>query len=148
MGLSRQSQMDDLVNPLIKKGMTAQLATRRTRIAAGERPLGWKVGLGSPTMRQKLGLQAPVVGFLIQRALLASGNTVSLRDYIKPVLEPEIGVRMARDLPGGVTAKAAAELCTKAGAAVTGFGFVVELGFLKGRDIIDHPYIAAITNYA
>jgi 2-keto-4-pentenoate hydratase len=54
---------DDLVNPLIKKGMTAQLATRRTRIAAGERPLGWKVGLGSPTMRQKLGLQAPVVGY-------------------------------------------------------------------------------------
>jgi 2-keto-4-pentenoate hydratase len=42
--------MNDLVNPLIKKGMTAQLATRRARIAAGEKPLGWKVGLGSPTM--------------------------------------------------------------------------------------------------
>jgi len=100
--------MDDLANPLIKKGMTAQLATRRTRIAAGERPLGWKVGLGSPTMRQKLGLQAPVVGFLMQRALLDSGSTVSLRGYIKPLLEPEIGVRIARDLPGGVTAKLAA----------------------------------------
>src|SRR5262249_480310 len=34
--------------------------------------------------------------------------TVSLRDYTKPVMEPEIGGRMARDLPGGGTAKAAA----------------------------------------
>ena len=100
--------MNDLVNPLIKKGMTAQLTTRRARIAAGEKPLGWKVGLGSPTTMQKLGLQAPLIGFLMQRALLASGSKVSLRGYIKPVMEPEIGVRMARDLPGGVTAKAAA----------------------------------------
>ena len=35
--------------PLIKKGMTAQLAKRRARIAAGEKPLGWKLGLGAPT---------------------------------------------------------------------------------------------------
>src|SRR5215472_12809579 len=62
--------MNDLLNPLIKKGMTAQLATRRARIAAGEKPLGWKVGLGSPTTLQKLGLQAPLIGFLMQRALL------------------------------------------------------------------------------
>jgi len=73
--------MNDLLNPLIKKGMTAQLATRRARIAAGEKPLGWKVGLGSPTTLQKLGLQAPLIGFLMQRALLASGSTVSLRGY-------------------------------------------------------------------
>ena len=69
--------MNDLVNPLIKKGMTAQLATRRARIAAGEKPLGWKVGLGSPTMMQKLGLRAPLIGFLMQRALLASGSTLT-----------------------------------------------------------------------
>src|SRR5262249_37175945 len=107
-GSSRQSQMNDLANPLIQKGMTAQLATRRARIAAGEKPLGWKVGLGAPTTRQKLGLQAPLIGFLMQRALLAPGSTVSLRGYIRPVMEPEIGVRMARDLLGGITAKAAA----------------------------------------
>jgi 2-keto-4-pentenoate hydratase len=94
--------------PLIAKGMTAQLANRRARIAAGEKPLGWKVGMGAPTSMQKLGLQAPLVGFLMQRALLASGATVSLKGYTKPVMEPEIAVRMARDLPGGSTAAAAA----------------------------------------
>lgn len=90
-------------NPLIKKGMTAQLATRRARIAAGEKPLGWKVGLGAPATMQKLGLDAPVVGFLMQRALVLSGGTVSLAGYAKPVAEAEIAVRMGSDLGGGAT---------------------------------------------
>ena len=74
-------------HPLIKKGMAAQLATRRARIAAGEKPLGWKVGLGAPASMQKLGLQGPLVGFLMQRALLLSGSTVSLAGWSKPVAE-------------------------------------------------------------
>src|SRR3990172_2314826 len=94
-------------HPLIKKGMTAQLATRRARIAAGEKPLGWKVGLGAPAAMQKMGLQAPLVGFLMQRALLLSGSTVSLKGWLRPVAEPEICVRMARDLQGGASPEAA-----------------------------------------
>jgi 2-keto-4-pentenoate hydratase len=94
-------------HPLIKKGMPAQLAKRRARIAAGEKPLGWKVGLGAPAAMQKLGLKAPVVGFLMQRALLLSGSTVSFKDYAKPVAEPEICVRMASDLGSGATANTA-----------------------------------------
>jgi len=90
--------------PLITKGMTAQLAARRARIAAGEKPLGWKVGMGAPASMQKLGLKAPLVGYLMQRALLPSGSTVSLKGYSKPVMEPEIAVRMARDLAAGATA--------------------------------------------
>ena len=94
--------------PLIKKGMTAQLAKRCARIAAGEKPLGWKVGLGAPATMERLKLAAPIVGFLMQRALLLSGSTVSLAGYIKPVAEPEICVRMARDLPAGASAEEAA----------------------------------------
>ena len=100
--------MSGIDNPLIIKGMTAQLATRRARIAAGEEPLGWKVGMGAPASMQKLGLKGPLVGYLMQRALLASGSTVSLKGYSKPVMEPEIAVRMARDLGPGATAAAAA----------------------------------------
>ena len=92
---------------LIKTGMTAQLAMRRARIAAGEKPLGWKVGLGAPASLEKLKIAAPVVGFLMQNALLPNGATVSLKGYVRPVAEPEIAVRMARDLPGGATAAAA-----------------------------------------
>jgi 2-keto-4-pentenoate hydratase len=97
----------DLDNPLIKKGMTVQLAKRRERIAAGEKPLGWKVGMGAPASMQRLGLQAPLVGFLMQRALLLSGTTVSLKGYTRPVAEPEICVRMARDLAAGASSDAA-----------------------------------------
>lgn len=90
-------------HPLIKKGMPAQLAKRRARIAAGERPLGWKVGMGAPASMQKLGLAAPMVGYLMQRALLLSGSTVPLAGWAKPVAEPEIAVRMMSDLLGGAT---------------------------------------------
>ena len=98
--------MSDLDNPLIAKGMTAQLATRRARISAGEKPLGWKVGFGAPASMQKLGLTAPLVGYLMQGAQVASGGSVSLKDWAKPVAEPEIAVRMARDLGAGAAADA------------------------------------------
>ncbi len=94
-------------HPLIKKGMPAQFARRRARIAAGERPLGWKVGLGAPTAMQRVGITAPIVGYLMQRALLLSGSTVSFDGWIKPVAEPEICVRMMRDLSAGTTPDAA-----------------------------------------
>jgi len=104
--------------PLIKKGMTAQLATRRARIAAGEKPLGWKVGLGAPASMQKLKITAPVVGYLMQGALLPSGSTVSLKGYVRPVAEPEIFVRMARDLSGGATAQTALAAVKEIGPAI------------------------------
>ena len=91
-------------HPLINKGMTTQLATRRARIAAGETPLGWKVGLGSPTSLEKLGIAAPAIGYLMQGAQLPSGATVSFKGYVRPVAEIEIAVRMARDLEGDATA--------------------------------------------
>ena len=94
--------------PLIKKGMAAQLAKRRARIAVGEKPIGWKVGLGAPATMQKLGLTAPIIGFLMQRAQIASGGTASLKGYVKPVAEPEICVRMAHDLQPGASADQAA----------------------------------------
>ena len=100
-------RLRDLDNPLIKQGMTAQLETRRTRMAAGEKPLGWKVGMGAPASMQMLGLSAPLVGYLMQKALLPSGATVSLAGYKRPVAEPEICVRMGKDLAGGATAEAA-----------------------------------------
>jgi len=94
-------------HPLIRKGMPAQLAKRRARIAAGERPLGWKLGLGAPATMQRVGIEAPLIGYLMQRALLLSGSTASLAGWRKPLAEPEIAVRMLRDLPGGTTADAA-----------------------------------------
>ncbi|MBV9348685.1 MAG: fumarylacetoacetate hydrolase family protein [Pseudolabrys sp.] len=91
-------------DPRIAKGMAAQLAKRRERIAAGEKPLGWKVGLGAPAAMERLGTKGPGVGYLMQRGLLLTGATIAFAGWTKPVAECEIAVRMARDLPGGATA--------------------------------------------
>jgi 2-keto-4-pentenoate hydratase len=91
-------------DPRIMRGMTAQFAKLRARVAAGETPLGWKVGLGSPAAMERLKLQAPVVAFLMQGALLPNGGSTSFKGYTKPVAECEIAVRMAKDLGAGATA--------------------------------------------
>ena len=95
-------------DPRIARGMEKQLAARRARIAAGEKPLGWKVGLGAPALMEKLGIKAPAVGYLMQRALLLSGSIVSFAAWSKPVAECEIAVRMARDLGARATPDSAA----------------------------------------
>jgi 2-keto-4-pentenoate hydratase len=107
-------------DPRIQRGMTEQLAKRRARIAAGETPLGWKVGFGAPAMMETFKITAPLVGFLMQRALIPSGGTASLAGWAKPVAEPEIAVHIGRDLPGGGDRAAAA-------AAIAALGPAIEL---------------------
>jgi 2-keto-4-pentenoate hydratase len=107
-------------DPRIARGMKEQLASRRARIAAGEAPLGWKVGFGAPAMMEKLKITAPLVGFLMQRALIAPGGSASLAGWVKPVAEPEIAVHIGRDLPGGGDHAAAA-------AAIAALGPAIEL---------------------
>ena len=102
--------MATIDDPRILRGMAAQLGRWRERLDAGERPLGWKVGFGAPAAMQKFAIKAPLIGFLTDQALVATGATVSLAGWSKPVAEPEIAVYMGRNLPAGAdrdTVKAA-----------------------------------------
>lgn len=47
----------------------------------------------------------------------------------------------------GGTARASAELVEKAGGTVVGFGFVVELEFLAGRDKLDGHQVTSLIQY-
>lgn len=94
-------------DPRIKAGMSVQLAQRRARIAAGEKPLGWKAGFGAPAAMEKLRLSAPLFGYLMQGALLPSGATASVKGWTQPVAEPEIGLTLGSDLPPGSDTAAA-----------------------------------------
>jgi 2-keto-4-pentenoate hydratase len=94
-------------DPRIKAGMTAQLAQRRSRIAEGEKPLGWKIGFGAPAALERFRLSAPLFGYLMQGALLPSGATASVKGWTQPVAEPEIGARVGADLAPGSDAVAA-----------------------------------------
>lgn len=115
--------MNPLDDTRIAKGMRTQLAQRRERLDAGEAPLGWKIGFGAPGAMEKLRLAGPLAGFLMQKACVESGGTVSLAGWAKPVAEPEVAIYMGRDLPAGADATAAA-------AAIAAIGPAIELADL------------------
>lgn len=89
-------------DPRIASGMVTQLAARRQKIAAGETPAGWKVGFGAKAAMEKLGISAPLVGYLMQSGEMESGGTVSLAGWTQPVAEPEVAVYVGRDLAGNI----------------------------------------------
>lgn len=90
-------------DPRVRRGMEAQLELRRRRLAAGEEPLGWKVGFGTPQAFEKLGTSAPLVGFLMRPALAPSGAPYSIDGFTGPALEPEVAVRVGEDgVPGAL----------------------------------------------
>jgi 2-keto-4-pentenoate hydratase len=88
-------------DPRVRRGMEAQLELRRQRLSAGDEPLGWKVGFGTPEAFEKLGTVAPLVGFLLRSAVAPSGAVYSIEGFGRPALEPEVAVRVAE---GGVAA--------------------------------------------
>ena len=102
----------------VARGMRAQLELRRRAVAAGAKPIGWKVGFGAPAALAKLGLSAPLLGFMLDRNMVASGATVSLAGWVKPAAEPEIAVEMAADLPGGGSRADAADAIGAIGPAI------------------------------
>jgi 2-keto-4-pentenoate hydratase len=100
-------------DPRVVKGMTAQLAERRQRLAAGEKPLGWKMGFGAPGAMKLLQTSGPLSGYLLASALLSSGATVDVKGFTQAVAEPEIGVRLGADLaPGANVATARAAIAS------------------------------------
>jgi 2-keto-4-pentenoate hydratase len=98
--------------------MEKQLAERRERLAAGEKSVGWKMAYGAPAIMQRLGISAPLVGFLTDRARLKSGASVSLRGWTKPVAEPELAIYLGRDLPAGAGPAAAVASIAAVGPAI------------------------------
>jgi 2-keto-4-pentenoate hydratase len=104
----------------IADGMRAQLASRQEKLRAGDRPLGWKVGFGSPAAAARLGIDRPLVGFLLAGNLLPDGAEVAVADWAAPVLEPEIAVHLASDVPPGASGDAVRQ-------AIGGLSAAIEL---------------------
>ncbi|MFD2181962.1 fumarylacetoacetate hydrolase family protein [Rhodoplanes azumiensis] len=116
-----------LDDPRLARGMAAQMDLRRSKLAEGARPIGWKVGFGAPAGLAKLKIAAPIVGFLLDRNVVASGGTVAISGFAMPVAEPEIAVEIGTDLPGGGDEAAAA-------AAIAALGPAIELADFSPLD--------------
>jgi 2-keto-4-pentenoate hydratase len=113
-------------DPRISQGMAAQFARRRELLGAGHKSLGWKLAFGGPAAMQRLSINAPLVGFLTDRALVASGTTLSISGWKKPAAEPEIAVHLGKVLPGGASRGDAIS-------AIAGLGPAIEVAD------VDHP---------
>jgi len=121
---------ESLNDPRIAAGMRRQYALRRQQFDAGAKQIGWKVGLGAPAALARCKLTAPVVGFLLDRAELKPGATVSLKGWAKPVGEIEIAAYIGRDLPAGASPDAVR-------ASISALGPAIELADLDsaGDDV-------------
>lgn len=106
------------LDPRVAEGMREQLALRRARLGAGERPLGWKVGFGSPAALERLAIDRPLVGFLTDASLVENGAEVPIGGWVAPALEAEIAVRLAADVAGEASWESVREAIAGAAAAI------------------------------
>jgi 2-keto-4-pentenoate hydratase len=101
-------------------GMRRQRALLASAEADGATQAGWKAGLGTATWRATFGLDAPLVGFLLDRTQLAPGTEVAIGAWTNPRAEAEVALRMGSDVAPDATPEAAL-------AAVDGFAPAIEL---------------------
>ncbi|MFF0725402.1 2-keto-4-pentenoate hydratase [Streptomyces sp. NPDC004134] len=74
------------------------------KVAAGERVVGVKLGLTSAAKQRRMGIDAPLTGWLTDAMVLPAGAPVPLAETIHPRVEPEIVFTLGRRLAGpGVT---------------------------------------------
>ncbi len=88
--------------------MRAGVALRR---AAGETPVGYKMGLTSQAKREQMDIDSPCYGTLTDAMLVHSGETFSVAAGIHPRIEPEIAFRTSRPLRGKVTREEVLDAC-------------------------------------
>jgi 2-keto-4-pentenoate hydratase len=78
-------------------GMAALLVRRREMLARQAQPVGWKVGFNVPEIQERLGIDAPLAGFLTTDGLLEDGAEWSLGNKGEVVVESEVGVELGDD---------------------------------------------------
>jgi 2-keto-4-pentenoate hydratase len=115
-------------DPRVRRGMERQLELRRRILADGARPIGWKLGLGTPAAMEQHGTSAPLVGFLTDRGLREPGSELAIGGWTKATAEPEIAVHIATDVPEGADLDAVA-------AAIGGLGAAFEIVDIDGGEV-------------
>ena len=64
-------------------------------------PSGFKIGATGKRMQDYLGISAPIAGFMREADIYQGHAELRFADFIKPGVECEVAVRLARDLPPG-----------------------------------------------
>ncbi|HEY8288222.1 MAG TPA: fumarylacetoacetate hydrolase family protein [Acetobacteraceae bacterium] len=95
-------------------------------VLTGEaRPAGFKIGATGKRMQEYLGLHGPAAGFMAAPNVHRASADLRFADYIRPGVECEVAVRLARDLPPGP--------CTPAEAAAAVGTFTAGIEIVENR---------------
>src|SRR5439155_22605822 len=88
----------------------AQEAFVASKLAAGERLVGAKLGLTSPVKQREMNVDQPLYGRVTSSMLAPYGEPLDLARFIQPRVEPEIALLLGRDVeaPATVTSVLAA----------------------------------------
>jgi 2-keto-4-pentenoate hydratase len=78
-----------------------QLALIDRRVAAGERHIGWKVGLTAKAIQEQFGFHEPLFACILETQ--PTGHVFGATELIHPGFETELCVRLGRGLEGKVT---------------------------------------------
>src|SRR5450432_2581244 len=78
-----------------------QLGLIDHRVAAGERQIGWKVGLTAKVIQEQFGFHEPVFACILETQ--PTGHVFGAAELIHPGFETELCVRLGRGLEGNVS---------------------------------------------
>jgi 2-keto-4-pentenoate hydratase len=81
----------------VERGTEALLMRRREILAQGAEPVGWKVGFNVPSTQERLGIDAPLAGFLTTDSLLEDGGSWSIDDDGEVIVESEVALEVGAD---------------------------------------------------
>ena len=76
----------------VEQGMMAQLVRRREILAQGAEPVGWKIGFNVPATQERLGIDAPLAGFLTTDSLVEGSW-----DEYPVIVESEVALEVGAD---------------------------------------------------
>ena len=76
----------------VERGTAALLTRRREILAQGAQPIGWKIGFNVPATQERLGIDAPLAGFLTSDSLLEDSW-----DEYPVIVDSEVAVELGPD---------------------------------------------------
>ena len=76
----------------VERGTAALLMRRREILAQGAEPLGWKIGFNVPATQERLGIDAPLAGFLTTDSLVEGSW-----DEYPVIVESEVALEIGAD---------------------------------------------------
>jgi 2-keto-4-pentenoate hydratase len=79
---------------LVDRAMRAQLQRFRQALARGMPRLGWKIGINDPKMLERLGLDAPIVGWLDGDRAVPTDQPYTVVAGTRVSLEAEVAIRL------------------------------------------------------